>query len=185
MGRGSPSLRRAEGDARGPTPSSLRTWRGGNPRGTRHATDGLMRCPGRGPGVGPAGRRRRPAGAPRGTPGTAGCLSRSSEARGPPQARVLRAPAGAPRRAAPDAGPASPGDTGARAFRPAQDGEPKVADADETVGEDLEEKSLENTPHRQGHRLDAVSAAKPFHRPAVSPVERKRPYPSIPHAISR
>ncbi len=31
-----------------------------------------------------------------------------------------------------------------------------MADADETVGEDLEEKSLEDTPHRQGHRLDAV-----------------------------
>ena len=54
--------------------------------------------PGLGPGFGPAGRRRRRAGAPRGTPGTGRCPRPSSGTGGWPRARVLRAPSVAPLR---------------------------------------------------------------------------------------
>ncbi len=81
-----------------------------------------MRCLVLGLGVGLAGRWRRLAGAPRGTPGTVRCPRPSSGTGGWPRARVLREPSVAPRRGAPDTGPAWPGEPGGPGARSAQSG---------------------------------------------------------------
>ncbi len=171
-GEGAASLGWAGGGTREQTPLALRAERGVGAMDRRTAEGGLISCPGRGPGGGPAGRRRRGAGASVAHRAPPDVHARQTEHEGGHELESCGSRRGLRREER-----STPRWLGGA---PAVGEEPEVADLpvrctqtgpDEAYREDVQEEAAKDLlgrviVFRQFPRV------KSFHLPAVSPVER-------------